>query len=306
MQHLLTLLDMTTAEIERVLTLARDLKNRYEAGVREPLFPGRVLGLLFEKPSLRTRISFEAGIAHLGGNSIYLTSDVGWGQRETPTDFIRVLSQYLDVLVCRGHDQQLLELLARESACPIINGLTNTYHPCQALADLFTMRELRGNLEGATLAFIGDGNNVARSLAVACGHLGVRMIVASPAGYELDPPFLQALKQAVPKVQLEQTQDPVEAIRDATVVYTDVWASMGQEKEAAQRRRDFSRFQVNGQLMTHAPRDAYFFHCLPAHRGEEVTDEVLDGPQSAVIRQAANRLHAQKGVLAWLLSSRVQ
>ncbi len=300
MRHLLTLFDVSTGEVRRIFNLAEDLKARLAQGTRQGLFEGRVVGLLFEKPSLRTRVSFEAAIAHLGGSSIYLSKDVGWGQRETTADFSRVVSTYLDVLVCRTSDHAILRQLAASSSCPVINGLTNLAHPCQALADLFTLLELYGSLEGKTLAFVGDGNNVARSLAVACAHLGVHFVVASPPDYQLDEQFIGRVQKEFPRVTVSQVTDPSEAVAEACAVYTDVWASMGQESQRAKRRRVFSRYQVNAKLMSQAPEGAYFLHCLPAHRGEEVTDEVIDGEQSVVIQQAANRLHVQKGILVWL------
>lgn len=303
MRHILTLFELSTPEIEHIFSIAEDLKAKHAAGIRERLFPGRVIGLLFEKPSLRTRISFEAAMTHLGGNAIYLSEDVGWGKRETVADFSRIISQYLDVLVCRSRSHSSLEEVARFCSCPVINGLTDCAHPCQALSDVFTLRELHGPLRGQTLAFVGDSNNVLRSLAVACGFLDVGLTVASPPGYELDRSFLETLAEAIPGASVNLTNDPVEAVRGAFAVYTDVWASMGQESERQQRRADFAAYQVNAKLMSHAPADAYFLHCLPAHRGDEVTDEVIDGPNSIVVEQAANRLHVQKGILAWLLES---
>lgn len=305
MRHLLTLFDLSPDEIQQIFALANELKMALERGERQPYLAGRVMGLLFEKPSLRTRVSFETAMAHLGGSSQFLGQDVGWGQRESVEDFARVLSQYVDIIVCRTRDHQRVEQLARHSSCSVINGLTSVSHPCQALADLFTLREVRGCLSNKTLAFIGDGNNVARSLAVACGKLGVHFVIASPPAYHIDKPFVDRLNDEFPKLELRTTDDPVCAVRDAVGVYTDVWASMGQEKEQETRKRDFRDYQVDGQLMAKAPSDAVFLHCLPAHRGEEVTDEVIDGPQSIVVQQAANRMHVQKGILAWLLGAKV-
>ena len=305
MRHLLTLFDLSPDEIQQIFALANELKMALERGERQPYLAGRVMGLLFEKPSLRTRVSFETAMAHLGGSSQFLGQDVGWGQRESVEDFARVLSQYVDIIVCRTRDHQRVEQLARHSSCSVINGLTSVSHPCQALADLFTLREVHGCLSNKTLAFIGDGNNVARSLAVACGKLGVHFVIASPPAYHIDKPFVDRLNDEFPKLELRTTDDPVCAVRDAVGVYTDVWASMGQEKEQETRKRDFRDYQVDGQLMAKAPSDAVFLHCLPAHRGEEVTDEVIDGPQSIVVQQAANRMHVQKGILAWLLGAKV-
>jgi ornithine carbamoyltransferase len=304
MRHVLTMFDLSSAEIERIFIIAEDLKTKLAKGVREPILPGRVMALLFEKPSLRTRVSFEAGMTHLGGATQFLGADVGWGKRESIADFAGVLSQYVDVIVCRANQHARVEDLARYSQCPVINGLTDTDHPCQALADLFTMREIFGSLAGRTLAYVGDANNVARSLAVACAKLGVRFAIAAPRGYELDDGFLTQINRELPDNDIYTTLDPADAVSNADVIYTDVWTSMGQEAEEEQRRRAFASYQVNAALMAKAPRRAIFLHCLPARRGEEVTDEVMDGPQSRVIQQAANRMHAQKGLLAWLLGSK--
>ncbi|MHC4399099.1 MAG: ornithine carbamoyltransferase [Planctomycetota bacterium] len=303
-RHLLTLCDLSSAEIERIFTIVEDLKSKFTDGLREPLLPGRVMALLFEKPSLRTRVSFEAAMNHLGGSAMFLGNDVGFGHRESVADFGRVLSEYVDVIVFRGKQHQVVVELAEHCGAPVINGLTDLAHPCQALADLFTLRELAGRLEGHTLAWVGDGNNVVRSLALGCGKLGVRLVMATPEPYRFEDEFLDLLKRDVPELDLTVTADPAEAVRNAVAVYTDVWASMGQEGETEKRRRDFERFQVNGELMSHTQKGAVFMHCLPARRGEEVTDEVIDGPQSVVVRQATNRMHVQKGVLAWLLGAK--
>lgn len=301
MRHVLTLLELTPAEIKRIFELSKELKDKLAEGIRDPVLPGRVQALLFERPSMRTRVSFEAAMAHLGGSTLFLGQDVGWGKREAAADFAQVLSQYVDVVVCRCPNHARLEELARYCTCPVINGLTDLAHPCQALADLYTLDEIHGPLEGKRLAYIGDANNVARSLAVACGKLGVEFAIASPPKYQFDRAFLESLTIAAPDVRVLQTADPAEAVRGAIGVYTDVWASMGQEAESAERRNAFANYQVNTALMEQAPEGAVFLHCLPAHRGEEVTDEVIDGHYSAVLVQAANRLHVQKGLLAWLL-----
>ena len=301
MHHLLSVTDLTSAEIERIFAITADLKAKHAQGIREALLPGRVIGMLFEKPSLRTRVSFEAGMTQLGGGSLFLGGDVGFNSRESTPDFARVLSQYVDGVVVRANQHQTVVDLAKYSTCPVINGLTDYAHPCQALADLFTLRELAGRLEGLTLAYVGDANNVARSLAEGCGRLGMKIALATPKKYQFSPHEIEVLKQQIPQLQLTITEDPAAAVKDAVAVYTDVWTSMGQEAESAQRRRDFAIYQVSAALMKHAP-EAYFMHCLPAHRGEEVTDEVIDGPRSVVVQQASNRLHVQKGILAWLLS----
>jgi ornithine carbamoyltransferase len=303
MRHVLTLFELSPAEIDRIFIIAEDLKTKFGQGLREPILPGRVMALLFEKPSLRTRVSFEACMTHLGGATQFLGADVGWGRRESIADFAGVLGEYVDVIVCRANGHRRVEELAEHAKCPVINGLTDEAHPCQALADLFTLREVCGALAGRKLAYIGDANNVARSLAVACAKLGVRLAVASPEGYTLAESFLAELRRDSPQAEIELTSDPAEAVQSADAVYTDVWTSMGQEAEEEERRRVFAPYQVNAELMARAPRQAIFLHCLPARRGEEVTDDVIDGPQSRVLQQAANRLHAQKGLLAWLLGS---
>lgn len=303
MRHLLTLADVTAAEISRIFAITEDLKTKYLAGTREPLLPGRVMALWFEKQSLRTRVSFQAGMTHLGGSSMMLGDDVGLGTRERVDDFSRVLSELVDIVVLRCKKHETVESLAQYATCPMINGLTDKSHPCQALADLYTVRECTGKLDGTKLAWVGDSNNVARSLALACGRMGVHFSVAAPHGYEFSDAFLETVQSECPDLQLTMTQDPHEAVRDANAVYTDVWASMGQEKEQEQRRHDFADYQVNGQLMRSAPAEAIFLHCLPAKRGEEVTDEVLDSPNSVVVQQAGNRMHVQKGIIMWLLGT---
>lgn len=303
MRNLITVADLKSVEIERIFAITEDLKTKYRKGLREALLPGRVMALLFEKPSLRTRVSFEAGMINLGGSSLFLGDDVGFGARETVSDFGRVLSQYVDVIVVRAYHHQTIVDLAKYADCSVINGLTDYSHPCQALADLYTLKELVGRLKDQTLAYVGDGNNVARSLAEGCGRIGMRFAMATPEGYRFDDAFMARLKKEVPSLKLKVTADPQEAVREAAAVYTDVWTSMGQEAETEQRRRDFKDYQVDARLMAAAPADAFFMHCLPAHRGEEVADEVIDGPQSVVVQQAGNRLHVQKGILAWILGA---
>jgi ornithine carbamoyltransferase len=303
MRHLFTLDDLSTAEIERVFAITQDLKAKFEQGVREPLLPGRVMALLFEKPSLRTRVSFEAGMTQLGGGSLFLGEDVGWGSRESIADFGRVLSEFVDVIVVRAKTHQKVLSLAEHSSCPVINGLTDYSHPCQALADLYTVRERFGSLKGLKIAYVGDANNVARSLAEGCGKLGLTFACAAPKGYQFTADDVARFKKETPAIDLQLTEDPMVAVRGAQAIYTDVWTSMGQEAEREERKRAFTAYQVNGALMKAAPREAIFMHCLPANRGEEVTDEVMDSPQSVVVQQAGNRMHAQKGVLAWLLAS---
>jgi ornithine carbamoyltransferase len=304
MRHLVTLADVSAGEIQRIFSISEDLKAKFENGLREPLLPGRVVALLFEKQSLRTRVSFEAGITHLGGSSLMLGDDAGFGKRESIADFARVLSEMVDVIVVRSKKHATVEEFAEYSACSVINGLTDLAHPCQALADLYTIKEHFEELAGLKLAWVGDANNVARSLVEGCGHLGVEITVCAPPGYEFDTAFLKQIRKDFPKLVLNTTHDPLAAVKDAAAIYTDVWASMGQEAEREKRRKDFARYQVNEKLMAAAREDAIFLHCLPARRGEEVTDEVMDSPQSLVIAQAANRMHVQKGILVWLLAAK--
>ena len=303
MRHLINVADLTTEEILRIFALTDDLKSKFTSGIREPLLPGRVMALLFEKPSLRTRVSFQSGMAHLGGSSMMLGEDAGFGKRESIADFTRVLSQMVDVIVVRAKNHDTVKAIAAHAACSVINGLTDRSHPCQALADLFTLREYVPQLRGAKLAWVGDANNVARSLAMGSALLGVEFACATPPAYEFDQPFLDRLVAKAPSASMSCTHDPAEAVRGAAAVYTDVWASMGQEQEQSQRRQAFAGYQVDGKLMKAAGRDAKFMHCLPARRGEEVTDEVMDAAYSIVVEQAANRMHVQKGILAWLLGA---
>ena len=300
-RHLIVPEDMTAAEIEAVFAISRDLEQKFAAGRRDALLPGRVLALVFEKQSLRTRVSFQAAMTHLGGSSLFLGADTGFASsRESVADFGRVLSQYVDAIVCRTKAHDTIVQLAEVSTVPVINGLSDFTHPCQALADIYTLRQEAGRVNGLTLAFVGDGNNMARSLAVVCGLLGMRFVLAAPEKYQFDDAFRSHLKKILPAAEIVETTDPVAAVQDAAVVYTDVWASMGQEGERQERIKAFLPYQVNASLMKHCP-SSLFMHCLPARRGEEVTDEVIDGPQSVVVTQAANRMHLQKGLLAWLL-----
>lgn len=301
MRHVLTLLDLSRSEVVEILQTAERLKRQLSHGDRPPLLAGRVIGLLFEKPSLRTRVSFEAAMAQLGGNSLFLGNDVGWGKRESPADFARVLGSYLDAIVCRTKQHETVELLASFNTLPVINGLTDLAHPCQALADMLTLQERNGGPAGQHLVFIGDGNNVARSLSVACAILDVQFTLAGPAAYQFEPEWFQEIRKHYPDAKLAQTADPQAAVRSADAIYTDVWTSMGQEDEETQRRIDFEGFQVNAELLRLAPRNCVVLHCLPAKRGEEITNEVIECPQSAIFQQAANRMHAQKGLLVWLM-----
>jgi len=306
MRHLITLADLNAAEMETIFSISEDLKAKFAAGIREPLLPGRVLAMLFEKPSLRTRVSFEAGMIHLGGGAFFLSDEAGFGKRESPADFGRVLSEMVDVIVVRSRQHETVVELAKYSSCSVINGLTDSSHPCQTMADLFTLRELLGKLDGRTIAWVGDANNVTRSLAIGCGKLGVRLVAASPENYQFEDDYVKFLKQEVPELELELMTDPVEAVKDAAAVYTDVWVSMGQEHAEEERKQVFAAYQLHAEIMANAQKGTVFMHCLPARRGEEVTDDVIDSPQSIVVQQAGNRMHVQKGILAWLLGSKTR
>src|SRR5262245_1317455 len=276
MRHFLDLLDLTADEIHHLFAEAVRLKAAHARREPTPSLLGRVLGLVFEKPSLRTRVSFQAAMAQLGGTSLFLGGkEVGLGSRESVPDFARTLSQYVDGVVLRTYSHETVEAFARYATRPVINGLSDYYHPCQALADLFTMREVFGELRGRTLVFVGDGNNVARSVAVCCGKLGVRFVLAAPQGYGFDEPFLQTYRRVAPRGELLQNGEPRHSIAEADVIYTDVWTSMGQEAEREERLRNFAPFQVNACLVAAAPAHARLMHCLPAHRGEEITGDVL-------------------------------
>jgi len=303
-RDLLSISDLTPAELTRVLDTAMALKD---AG-RRPILSGKSLALVFEKPSLRTRVSFDVAMTHLGGHCIYLSPpEVGLGDRETPADVARVLSRYVDAIAARTFAQSTVQELADHADVPVINALSDEEHPCQALADLLTVREKKGGLAGVTLAYIGDGNNVANSLAIAGGLAGMHVRFASPAGFEVPDKVLVLAETLAEKSggTLSQLTDPVTAATNADVVYTDVWASMGQEHESAARRESFAGYTVDEKLMKLARPDAIFMHDLPAHRGDEVAPEVIDGPQSVVFDQAENRMHAQKAVLALLLAEDV-
>jgi len=304
-RHFIDLFDITEAEAVQLLRRAIELKKDDRTGAsRPPLLAGRTLGLVFDKPSLRTRVSFEAAITQLGGNAIFLNGkDVGLGVRESVADFARVISQYVDALAVRTFSQTTIEQLGRHATIPIINALSDDAHPCQAMADLLTVREAFGRLDPTIrLVFVGDGNNVARSLAVASALFGVSFLLAAPPDYDFPAAFRARFASAFPGTPLVVEHDAARAVAGAQVVYTDVWASMGQEDEAALRQSVFAPYQVNADLFARADPAAIFLHCLPAHRGEEVTDDVLDSDRSRIIPQAANRLHFQKALLDWLLT----
>jgi ornithine carbamoyltransferase len=298
MRHLLSLQDWSAAEVNELLDLA-ELVRREPARYRSAL-DGKALGLIFLKSSTRTRVSFEVAIRQLGGYAIFLSgSDTQLGRGEPLADTARVLSRYLDLLMARLFGHQDIVELARHSTIPVINGLTDRFHPCQALADMLTLRQCFGELRGRKLAYIGDGNNVAHSLLLAAARTGLDVAVASPPGYRVDPDVLEEARRGAAETgaTIEDIEDPAAAARGASALYTDVWTSMGQEKEQAERLRAFEGYEVDASLMSLATSDAVFLHCLPCHRGEEVSAEVVDGPQSRVFEQAENRLHAQKAVM---------
>lgn len=302
MQHLISLFDIEPDQLKEILRTATFLREGLAKGHRPAALQHHVIALLFEKPSLRTRVSFETGIAQLGGSSLFLGEDVGWGKRESPSDFTQVLGQFVDAVVCRAKSHDRVTQLAAFDAVPVINGLTDICHPCQAFADVLTMQQSLGNYEDKHLVFVGDGNNVAQSLALICAMLSMRFTLACPKGYEMDGDWLAKVSSRYPNAAIETVQDVKAAVGSADAIYTDVWTSMGQEEEAAQRRAAFSEYQVNADLMAAAPSTARVLHCLPAVRGEEITDEVIDSPQSDVIIQAGNRMHGQKGLLVWMLN----
>ena len=304
MKHFLELASFTSDELRELLDEALRLKAEWLAGGNAPVLRGKTLGMIFMKPSLRTRVSFEMGMKQLGGDAIMLgPQEIGLGKRESVKDVARVLSTYVDGIMARVFDHADVLQLAAHSSVPVINGLSDDYHPCQALADIFTIHEHFGGLDGLSLAFVGDGNNVAASVALACAHFGVDFSIATPEGYEMNATIRdQALKIARQNgTRLDMGTRPQLAVAEADVIYTDTWISMGQEAEASERIEEFRQYQVNADLLRHCRRDAIVMHCLPAHRGQEITDAVMDGERSRVFQQAENRMHAQKAILARLL-----
>ncbi len=309
-RHFLSAADLTRADAEALLDRAQALKAEWRNGGHPrdahgalPL-QGKTLALVFEKPSLRTRVAFEAGMTQLGGHGSYLSAnDIDMGGRESVPDVARNLSRWVQAIAARVFRHATVETLARYATVPVINALSDREHPCQALADMLTLREQYGRLEGLTLAYVGDGNNVAHSLMLLGATLGVNVRIGCPLDYRPDPEILALAEERAAErgVSIQVMPSPVEAVAGADAVYTDVWASMGQEHEAARRRPVFQPYQVNATLMAHARSGALFMHCLPVHRGEEVTPDVIDGPQSVVFEQAENRLHVQKALILTLL-----
>jgi len=300
-RHFLCLLDMTPAELNDLILRARELKTMRQQSKSYAPFPQKVLGMVFEKSSTRTRVSFEAGMIQLGGGAIFLSPrDTQLGRGEPIEDTARVLSSMVDIIMVRTFAHAQLERLAEYSSVPVINGLTDYSHPCQLLADMHTYAEHRGDIQGKTVVWIGDGNNMCNSYITAAAQFDFQLRIAVPEGYDPDPELLERYANRVDVIR-----DPLVAAKNADLIATDVWASMGQEEERKQREQAFAAFQVNAQVMAQAKSDALFLHCLPAHRGEEVSAEVIDGPQSRVWDEAENRLHAQKALMEFLLLSSV-
>ena len=296
--------DLTTKEIESLLIRAKELKSMQKSGIEFHPLKGKNLGLLFEKQSTRTRLSFEVAIAQLGGHSIYLSpNQIQMGRGEEARDTAQVFARYLDAIVIRTYDHPMIVEWAKYSSIPVINGLTDLHHPCQILSDLLTILEKKGRVCGIRMAYIGDGNNVAHSLIEGAAAMGMKIRIATPGGYEPDKAIVEraGILAKETGASIEILQEPVAAVKDADVVYTDVWTSMGQEEEEEDRRGIFRRYQINRELMNRAKEDAIIMHCLPAHRGEEITEEMMESPRSVIFDQAENRLHMQKALLEMLM-----
>ncbi|MFD0590685.1 ornithine carbamoyltransferase [Paenibacillus sp. GCM10027627] len=301
----LMLVDFKKEELQYLIDLAIDLKRKQKAGEQHHILKGKTLGMVFEKSSTRTRVSFEVGMYQLGGQGLFLSSnDLQLGRGETIWDTAQTLSRYLDGIMIRTFAHRKVVELARGAMIPVINGLTDLSHPCQALADFQTIYEKKGNLEGLKIAYVGDGNNMVHSLMMGAAKLGMHMSIATPEGYEPDSDIIRQTKEnaAATGSNVVITHDPKEAVADADIIYTDVWASMGQEAEQKEREVAFANYQVNDELVKYAKKDFQFMHCLPAHRGEEVSESVIDGAQSIIFDQAENRLHAQKAIMAAIMA----
>ena len=307
MKHFLAIADLSPAEFNHILSVAKQLKAEWRKSGNRPILKHKTLGMVFQKPSLRTRVSFDMAMLHLGGQALYLSpNEIGLGQRESIADVARVLARFVDGIMARVFAHAHVTELAQYSRVPVINALSDYEHPCQAMADVLTIIEHCGKLKGLQVVFLGDGNNVARSLMFACALGGAHFVCASPQGYTLDDASVAHARACAEKSggSVELVADPRVAARDADVLYTDAWASMGQESEAAERARIFPPYQVNAALVALAKPKSIVLHCLPAHRGAEITDEVMDGPHSVVFDQAENRMHAQKAIVAILLTSK--
>ncbi|NLW72648.1 MAG: ornithine carbamoyltransferase [Chloroflexi bacterium] len=303
----LDIIDYTPEELQSLLDLAAALKKEYQAGGNQPVLKGKVLAMIFQKPSLRTRVSFEVGMHHLGGDALYLSpNEIGLGKRESIADIARVLEGYVHGIMARVFEHEHVLELAKWAKIPVINGLSDYSHPCQALADMLTIFEKFGTTKGLNVTYVGDGNNVAVSLMQICAKLGSNFTIANPVDYDMPAEAIETVKPiaAASGAKLSFLRDPHEAVRNAHVIYTDTWTSMGQEEESAKREAVFPPYQVNRQLVSEAREDVIVLHCLPAHRGQEITDEVADGPHSALFPEAHNRLHAQKAVLYTLLKDK--
>jgi ornithine carbamoyltransferase len=304
MRHFLKILDHSPDVLSHLLKEAARLKAEVARGKFANSLQHKIAGLVFEKPSLRTRVSFEAGVAQLGGSSLFQAgNEVGLGVRESLADFARTMSQYVNCIILRVFKHETVEGVAQYASVPVINGLSDTSHPCQAMADMLTIQECFGEVKGKTVVFVGDGNNVARSLAIACAKLGTKFVLACPKEYGFPQEFADNWTKHVGGKLPDETNDPLKAVKSADVIYTDVWTSMGQEAEYKKRLADFAGYQVNGALLKQAPKHVKVLHCLPAHREEEITNDVIEGPASVVFQQAGNRTHAQKAILEWLLAS---
>ncbi|WP_458414327.1 ornithine carbamoyltransferase [Schinkia sp. CFF1] len=304
-EDLLTLIDLTQEEILDLIHTAVELKKMHKNGQHLDVLKGKTMVMIFEKSSTRTRVSFEAGMTQLGGHAIFLsTKDSQLGRGEPISDTAQVLSEYNDIIMIRTFEHERVEQLAKHATIPVINALTDDFHPCQALADLMTIYEIKGSLKGQKLVYVGDGNNVAHSLMIGSAKVGVDCIVACPKEYQPKAEIVEIAKKIAEETGavIEVMQDPVEAVKGADFIYTDVWTSMGFEEEAAQRIEKLQPYQVNAELMQHAKADYSFLHCLPAHRGEEVTADIIDGPHSVVVQEAGNRLHVQKALILGLLN----
>ncbi|MFW5708600.1 MAG: ornithine carbamoyltransferase [Chloroflexota bacterium] len=305
MKHFLDLPSWSASDLMQLIDLAVHLKREWRSGGNRPVLDGKILGMVFQKPSLRTRVSFEVGMKHLGGDAIMLgPGEVGLGKRESVADVSRVLSGYVQGIMARVFDHEHVVELAEYASVPVINGLSDARHPCQSMADVLTIYEHFGHLKGLKFAFIGDGNNVAASSLMACAQFGMDFAIATPPGFEL-PDDVYEVADAISgqsRIKVERFNEPEAAVFNADVVYTDTWVSMGQENEVQSRENAFERFQINEGLLRHAKPTARVLHCLPAHRGQEITDAVADGPQSLIFQQAENRLHAQKAILVHLMA----
>ncbi|HBY56540.1 MAG TPA: ornithine carbamoyltransferase [Candidatus Atribacteria bacterium] len=303
-KNLVSIDDLSREEVAQILETAEIIKLRHYSKESQPVLKGKILGMIFQKPSLRTRVSFETGMIQLGGEAIYLgPDDIKLGQREATKDIARVLSRYVDGIMARTFSHDIILDLAKYASVPVINGLSDLLHPCQILGDLLTIKEKKGRLSGLKLAYIGDGNNVAHSLIFGSVKVGMNIVLATPSGYEPRSEIIEKAQVDAKKIgsRIEIIYEPEKAVDGADIIYTDVWTSMGFEKEKEIRKNIFKPYQINQDLLSKAKDDVIILHCLPAHRGEEITNEVIDGPNSVVIDQAENRLHAQKAVLALLL-----